>query len=129
MGKSKCRLPGLRTGLGKRLRHGYIDAVATAVSDQQASNAHAMTNEALQRCDHVHKTVAARPKSAVLVVGDRNRAYALRSCCGVENPAATFPGGETTHNTDQSAVRNISWSVFGDDLDADGRFLGQFRGA
>src|SRR5262245_17995952 len=69
----------LLTGLCKGLRHGHVDAVAAAVSHQQASNAHAMTNETLQRCEHVHKTVAARPKRASLVIGARNRAYAFRS--------------------------------------------------
>src|SRR5262249_40729734 len=37
--------------------------------------------------------------------------------------------GQTTHNTDQSAVWKLSRSGFGDDLDANGRVLGQFRSA
>src|SRR5262245_50905564 len=88
-----------------------------------------MTNESLQRCEHVHKTVAARPKRPVLVIGARNRACAFRSRCGIENPAASFPGGETTHYTDQGAVRKLSRPTFGNDLDANGALLGQFRGA
>src|SRR5215510_16125308 len=88
-----------------------------------------MTNEALQGCEHVHQAVATRPKRTRFVFGARNRVYPFRSCCTVENPAASFPGGDTTYNTNQSAVRKFSRSAFGDDLDADGRLLGQFGGA
>src|SRR5689334_7398671 len=39
----------LRTGIGNGLRLRYINAVAAALADQQASNAHDVADESLQR--------------------------------------------------------------------------------
>src|SRR5262249_45009196 len=115
----------LRNGLG----HRHIDAVAPALSHQQAADVHAVTDKALKRCEHVHQTVAARSKRASLVIRARNRVYSFRICGRNEIPAASFAGAKATHNTDQSAVWKLSRSGFGDDLDANGRVLGQFRSA